>query len=87
MNIRQILVMVFLFGAGCMATEFLVSRFEYASALTRYLLRILFLTQYCIIIYLLFETRVMYGDGEGEKNRKESGRYEPDSQSDTQEGR
>ena len=49
------------------ATEFIVSHFHYADAWRRYIIRIFFLAQYCLIIYLLFETRTAPGDGP-EKN-------------------
>lgn len=73
MNTGEILLMSLLFVAGFMATELIVSHFIYIGALEKFILRIMFLVQYSLLIYFLFDSREKTRkNNENEKNETES---------------
>lgn len=86
MNTREILLMflllVILFVPGFMMTELIVSHFEFIGAFKRFILRLVFLIQYSLIIYLLFEhIGNAKKSNQCEKNASESGEISSDEKS------
>ena len=57
MRTREILLITLLFILSFMVTEIIVSYFISIGALKRFILRIAFLVQYSMLIYLLFDSR------------------------------
>jgi len=69
----EIVLMFFLFVTGLMVTEFIVSHFIYFGAFNRFILRIMFLIQYSLLIYYLFDSRAKAKkNNQDEKNEPES---------------
>lgn len=57
MRTREIFLITLLFILSFMVTEIIVSYFISIGALKRFILRIAFLVQYSVLIYLLFDSR------------------------------